>query len=396
MVTDDGRSLHIARSQRRSDGARPGIRCRLLGLAAILGWLNLLGTFAATAHETDNFCLPLDIELADLGDFLEAVHTRALEASVARVNSGIESALGIRSDAAREARLQRLHDPLALANEFIDQFSHPMFEDSGLEKALRGSWARASFTGHETTYQDLGMNFSAHATLDPRRWMMLTQSRTVKAFGVYFGTDKIVHFHHLGAAYYRMYRDLHDQGLSREAAYEQVLKHYKEDGILSEENIFGTFSTGIFSNADLAANHVGFRFYENLTEKVILKGKEREPLVVRSGVFWRLNRHVRPRSGWLEPFVSDHWNEALNPNLYTPSMRAGIRQTLEERAGTIVQFYTGIDGRPRDAAFFDGLARDLATYYGESYGHSGQFENLMTIGNTCFPALDREAVSSRN
>ncbi|HZM00350.1 MAG TPA: hypothetical protein VFD43_08870, partial [Planctomycetota bacterium] len=59
----------------------------------------------------------------------------------------------------------------------------------------------------------------------------------------------------------------------------------------------------------------GVRFFENLTEPVVLKGERREPLVVRSGVFWRLNRHVRPRSGWLAAFVSDHWNEALNPNL---------------------------------------------------------------------------------
>ena len=143
------------------------------------------------------------------------------------------------------------------------------------------------------------MNFSAYATLDLRRWMMLTQSRTVKAFGVYFGTDKLVHFHNIGEAYYRMYRELRDTGLSREAAYQQVIQHYKDGGILSEKGMLGTFTTGIFSNGDLAANHAGFKFYENLTEKVVLKGQECEPLVVRAGVFWRLNRHVRPRSGWL-------------------------------------------------------------------------------------------------
>ena len=31
--------------------------------------------------------------------------------------------------------------------------------------------------------------------------------------------------------------------------------------------------------------------------------------------------------------------------------------------------------------------RILSTYYGENYGHSGQFEDLLTIGNTCLPAL---------
>lgn len=352
--------------------------------------------FAGRAHETDNFCLPLDEELADLGDYLEAVHTRALETAVARVNADIEAAVALRNEAARTNRLRRLHDPRALVTAFLDQFSHPMFEDSGLEDALDGKWARRRFPGRETTYQDLKMNFSAHAALDPRRFMMFTQSRTVKAFGVYFGTDKLVHFHHLGVAYYRMYRDLLEAGLGREAARQKVLQHYKSEGLLSEENIFGTISTGIFSNADMAVNLVGFKFFENLTEPVLLNGWEREPLIVRSGVFWRLNRHVRPRSGWLAAYFSDHWNEALNPNLYTPSMRPGIRQVLEERAAAIVQFYTRKDGRPEDPAYFERLARELATYHGEEYGHSGQFEQLMTIGNTCLPALQQGAAGAGN
>ena len=119
---------------------------------------------------------------------------------------------------------------------------------------------------------------------------------------------------------------------------------------------------GVYSNADLAANHIGFKFLLNLTEKVVLKAEEREPLIVRSGVFWRLNRHVRPRSGWLSAFISDHWNEALNPNRYGASMRLGIRRVLRSRAQSIVQFYTQKDGRPEDPAYFDDLARELSTY----------------------------------
>lgn len=362
--------------------------------ALLLGMLILGGPLVGRGHETDNFFLPLEVELADLGDYLEAVHTRALEIAVARVNADIEKAVRVRNDEARTNRLRRLHDPLALAKAFHEQFSHPMFEDSGLEDALDGSWARRRYAGRETTHQDLKMNFSAHATLDPRRFMMFTQSRTVKAFGVYFGTDKLVHFHHLGEAYFRMFRKLRDGGLSRDAAYRQVLQHYKSEGVLSEENIFGTISTGIFSNADLAANHVGFRFFENLTEPVVLKGETREPLVRRAGVFWRLSQHVRTRSGWLAAYISDHWNEALNPNLYSPSMRPGIRQVLEERAGTIIRFYTRKDARPDDPAYFDRLARELATYYGEDYGHSGQFDELMTIGNACYPALQGGAAGA--
>ena len=59
------------------------------------------------AIETDNFHLPPDEEFADLGDFLEALHTRAIEAGVARVNSRIERALNLKDPARRDAALAR-------------------------------------------------------------------------------------------------------------------------------------------------------------------------------------------------------------------------------------------------------------------------------------------------
>jgi hypothetical protein len=89
----------------------------------------------------------------------------------------------------------------------------------------------------------------------------------------------------------------------------------------------------------------------------------------------------------MEPFISDHWNEALNPNRYDPLMGPGIRCILRHRAPRIVRFYTENDGRPADPNYFDNLARELSTYYGEPYGHCGSVETLMTIGNTCMPAV---------
>jgi hypothetical protein len=355
-------------------------------LARLTGWL-VLGVLTVVAHETDNFCLPLDTELADLGAYLEAVHTIALEKAVSELNADIERATRIKSEAARVNRLRLLRDPDTLARTLRRQFGSPMVEDTQAERALRGRWARQSFPGQESSHQDIRMHFSAYTPLDLRRWTMLTQSRTIKAYGVCFGTDKLVHFHRLGLAYYLMYGSLIKTGLSAEAAYRRVLEKYSEDGILSEEALFGNFSTGVYSNADLAVNHIGFKFFLNLTEAIELGGRHCEPLVVRSGVFWRLNRHVHLRSGWFAVYVSDHWNEALNPSLYQPSLRPGIRKALQRRASDIVQFYTRKDGRPADPAYFDNLAHELSTYHGEPYGHSGQFEALITIGNTCIPAM---------
>jgi len=355
----------------------------LLGWA----WLLMMGALSLSANETDNFYLPLDAEMADIGPFLETVHTMALEQTVAEVNARIEKALRSNDEDVRAASLQQLHDPLVLAKVFLRLFGHPMFEDHQAEHALGGAWAHKVYIGQEASHQDLGMNFSAPFLLDLRRLGNLNQSRTVKAYGVYFGTDKLVHFHHLGEAYYQMYSSLVRKGASKETAYQQVVRHYAESGVLSEKGIFGDILAGIYSNADLAVNHVGFRFYMNLTERVALKGEEQEPLLLRSGSFWRLNRHVRPRSGWFRIFLSDHWNEALNPNLYQGSIRSGIHRVLQNRAKHIVQFYTEKDGRPREPKYFENLARELSTYYGEPYGHSGHFDKILTIGNTCFPAL---------
>jgi hypothetical protein len=357
-----------------------------LALARLAGLL-IPGALVASAHETDNFCLPLDTELADLGHFLETVHTMVLQETVADVNACIEKAIRINDHATRAARLRECHDPLTLSKAFMKRFGHPLFEDGQMERALRGAWAHQTYAGQKPSHQDLRINFAAHFPLDPRRLMVLSQSRTVKAFGVYFGGDKLVHFHHLGADYYRMYLSLITAGLSKEAAYRKVIEHYAEGGVWSEKALFGTLATGIYSNADMAANHLGFKFFLNLTERVVLKGEAREPLLMRSGVFWRLNLHVRPGSGWFGAFISDHWNEALNPNRYSASMRPGIRRALRGRAKDIVRFYTQKDGRPEDPAYFDNLARELSTYYGEAYGHSGQVETLMTIGNTCIPAI---------
>jgi hypothetical protein len=231
------------------------------------------------------------------------------------------------------------------------------------------------------------MNLRGRAAFDPRAVLMLFQAGTIKAFGVYFGTDKLLHFHQVGYGYFARYRSLLRSGLSPDEARQEVIKYFGEEAFLAEDNGFGTITTGIFSNADMAANNTGFKFFLNLTEPVVFLGQKREPLVVRCGVFWRVNDQVRPQSGWFGAFISDHWNEALNPNLYSSSMRPHIQKILQDRASHIVKFYTRKDHRPQDPAYFENLAQTLSTQAGEPYGHSGQLEQLMTIGNTCIPAL---------
>jgi hypothetical protein len=344
-------------------------------------------TLQACAHETDNFYLPLDAELADLSDFVAAVHTRAIEEAVMEINTEIERAIAMENAASRAKLLERCHDPEKVAAAVASRFGDAFTETVRAERALKGDWAKRSYPGKKSTNHSIWMNFAGHFLLDPRALIMLAQADTLKAYGVYFGADKLTHFHQLGWSYYKLYHSLRRDGLSEKESYYKVLQRYSNTAFLAEKKMFGIIGTGVYSNADMAANHMGFKFYVNLTEKVVLKGREREPLVVRCGVFWRVNDHVRPQSGWLGAFVSDHWNEALNPSLYDATMRPGIRRVLRSRAGPIVRFYTEKDGRPNDPAYFDNLSHDLATYEGEAYGHSKRFDKLMNIGNTCYPRL---------
>ena len=359
---------------------------RLLGLVLLLGFFPFCAS-RVEAHETDNFYLPLDAELADLGDFLGAVHTRVIEEAVAEVNAEIERALAVENPVTRSRRLARWHDPDTIAAAVAKRFRDAFTETWRADRALSGSWIQRAYPGKQAANHGIWMNIAGHIPIDPRWLMMFSQSDTVKAYGVYFGVDKLTHFHQLGWSYYKLYRSLRREGLSEAAAYGKVIHHYARTSLIAEANFFGTIGTGVYSNADMAANHLGFKFFLNLSEKVVVQGQEREPLVVRCGLFWRVNHHVRPQSGWLAPYFSDHWNEALNPSLFDPTMRPGIRRVLRSRADRIVRFYTGKDGRPYNPAYFENLASELSTYYGEDYGHSGKFEKLMNIGNTCFPAL---------
>jgi hypothetical protein len=343
----------------------------------------------AAGHESDQFTLPVDRPFADMGDFLDAVHYRAVERAAAELNVQIAVAMRDPDPARRRERLDELHSPWRIAEAVNARFNDAFFEVIDLELALDSGWAHKMHPGQITSYVTLDWVYSAaHFPLDPRRVVLAFQSSTFKAYGVYLGTDKLSHFHHLGIMYYEALLEGRRQGLSEEEALARVRRQYCE-GPLSEWGMLGWAVTGVYSNGDLAANYLGMRFYENLTEPVRLKGEMRPPLLVIRNEMYRLNRHVRPESGWFGWFVSDHWNEALNPSLFDPSIRSRMRGVLKQRSERIIDFYTRVDHRPADPEWFARYARDLSTYYGEDYGFAGAPEEMVSIANTCWPEFDR-------
>ena len=134
------------------------VGCDCCGLVLLLGSFSFCA-FRAGAHETDNFYLPLDVELADLGDFLGAVHTRAIEEAVMEVNAEIERALAIKDPATRSRRLERFHDPDKIAAAVARQFRDAFTETVRAERALGGSWTKRAYPGKKAANHAIWMNF---------------------------------------------------------------------------------------------------------------------------------------------------------------------------------------------------------------------------------------------
>ncbi len=373
-----------SRTGRRAASRHASRLCALV-VGAIVGAVFV--SPEATAHESDQFTLPLNKPFADLGGYLDTVHCRAIEEAVTELNRKIERALEISDPLDRARELERLHRPVQLVSEVYNRFNDAFFEVQNIEFAARSDWAKAMYGDDIRAYRTVNWIYTyTHFPLDPRRLVLFWQSSTIKAYGVYFGTDKLSHFHHMGRIYWETWAHLREEGMSEEEAVVEIVRRYSDGGPIGENGMLGYVPTGVYSNGDLVANYTGYKFFRNLLEPVVLKGEERPPMVVRVGPFYQINTHVRPESGFFGWFVSDHWNEALNPSKFEPSVRWSTRLMLEKRADRIVEFYTVVDGRPAEPSYYERLASDLSTYYGEAYGYWG--DDVMTIANTCLPELE--------
>ena len=111
--------------------------------------------------------------------------------------------------------------------------------------------------------------------------------------------------------------------------------------------------------------------------------------MVRDGPHWRLAEHVRPDTDFFARFVSDHWDEALNPSDYDILMRGGMERNIRERTALILWRYRDEHDRPRPREYFLRLAQELRTYFGADYGHGGEADELLTIADVCFPGASR-------
>ena len=135
--------------------------------------------------------------------------------------------------------------------------------------------------------------------------------RSFRLNDVMIGSDKFGHFFSQGYKYYR--RELRGESESRLLA----------KGAFAERWIFGQFTTGVYSNADLVANYEGWKFYQSLFENDVRNDR---PSILKlvSG------RYVQQRPFTWADHVNEYWDEALNPSFNVRSLNWRLRESIRE------------------------------------------------------------------
>lgn len=342
-----------------------------------------LGVAPAAAHETDQFTVPPEREFAEVGPLVSRWMYDAVKKGMDETNARIKSAV----ESGSESALKRAQSDTEIVRAVNSALPWAMDVIEGWEKQLddRDLWAR--YPGRVVIYEHQYDNIlkDNHFFLDPRQFMRIWLSGTFKCFGTFMGSDKIGHFTDMGMNYWREYDKARAEG-KPEAECVRRAVHVGEEGLLfSERGMVGYMTAGAYSNGDLAANYLGFLFYRNLTDPVMLKGQEHKPLLVRDGPYWKIAPHI-DRDTFFSAFVSDHFDEALNPSHFEDGMRPHVRAQVEKRAAIMLEQYRDEHGQRRPRQWFATKHEDLRSYYGQPYGHYGPREQLVRIADVAFPA----------
>jgi len=311
------------------------------------------------------------------------VATANIEA-VDKTNATLEASLLYSKPTDETSRLQSA-DVIG-GNVWRELFaSFPTVE--GLDANLAGEDMGARYPGLITAYRP-EQNLYDHPALllDITKLVRLGfRSSTVMLNGTLLGTDKIIHFLHLGRIYHSSYLRAIRGGLEEEVAVSNAVDISAGSNLfLSENALLGMAVTGIRSNADLASDYAGFKFYRNLTEEVRIGTKRMLPMLVREGLYWRLNDHMNPYSDFFTRFITPHWNEALNPNVYAVGTDTWVRTMMRARCPDLLDWYRDDRGERRNQQQFLDITEELSTFYGAEYGYEDEGDETVSIATTCF------------
>ncbi len=380
-----------------------------MGMGLVCLVLVWAGASVGQAHEVDQYTVPAGEEMVDLGDYFNDYFITAIQEGVRRTNRRIDLDLG--GDGSQFDPTDKRYGSGALrtydtstqgqalgylySGEAVAHYVRKSIPDAvtlieGLESDLHSRAIKERYPGEVVAYHPSDFKCvyaKVHFPLDPRSVFRLWRASSIKANGTYLGTDKIGHFVDMGYHYYKVYRRMRGKkGLGeRRAMYRAA--HAFDTGIMSESSVLGYVTAGAYSNADMASNYAGCLFYRNLTEPVRLKGVVRPAIVVRSGDYWKLNDYVKGEPDFFSWFISEHYDEALNPSHYERGMRKPMRKAIGKRCESLADWYADENGDRRTPEYFRVKLYELATYYNSDYGHSGKFDQLIHLGDACREAL---------
>jgi hypothetical protein len=331
--------------------------------------------------ETDQYNLPPS-PLADIGDEVTEHVEQKLRQAIEKLNAEIsihENCLQVRPAERKQSGCESApKEQVAIAylrsNDAVARIVYQLLGAGVPPFTNGGTWMDLHhFREHPARYRT---SFFKSIFL-PWPSDTLTVSPTVNMYGSQFGTDKIAHLYQQGFSYYKIYRRALTEGQTPDEATAQGVRW----GQGTERGIFGTLIAGVYSNGDLAANYVGLKFYQGLTQEIKIDAQTRPPmLLLRNGV-WTINQNVNLRDVLLKPFISDHLNEALNPSIFTQflELRAYVRRTVRRRS--CQQWFAHYPGLSRSS--LDERSQALRLWHGEDYGFTDS-KHFITIANTCF------------
>lgn len=301
----------------------------------------------AAAFETDQYNLP-PTPLADIGDEVADYTRENIEKAIAKVNARIEAAKSPEEAA-------RLRDPAVIVKEVYKLLGGgiPPFTNSG-------TWMeKHEFKAQPARYKaPFGESIHRTAPLN-----QLTISPTVKIYGSSFGTDKIAHIFQQGFTYYSKIENAKKRGADEKTAIAKAVKW----GRFTEQTYYGFLVSAIWSNADLAANFAGWKFYESLTRETRIGETVVPPVLVLKEGRWVFRDGFDAHQTLLKPFISDHLNEALNPSIFVNLLgfRSVVRSTVEKKA--CPEWRLAYPEATR--ATFSKLRESLKRWQGDDYGH---------------------------
>lgn len=212
-----------------------------------------------------------------------------------------------------------------------------------------------------------------HRILHPSYFIF---SSTIKLYGVELGMDKLGHFLNQGFQYYLQFTASKNAGSS----YQQAIQAAVNWGVESELTYYGSWVSGIYSNADLASNYAGLHFYLNLFEPLTIDGVTYPELLkqVAGGNYIFNETPENSAELLLKRFVSAHMNEALTPSSFEYLQYVVIKEAVIERC---------VDWRGKYPFPTMLLAdpKELTVWNGDDYGFRA--ENTISVLDSCYMAI---------